>query len=83
MSKTFYSAPIIAMLYFSNNFANSGIQMLKKIIINGDNPEDGRLRAVTCNSGKDGNSSIPQSALPEEEKLLVEELEPGLCSHID
>lgn len=45
MSKTFYSAPIIAMLYFSNNFANSGIQMLKKIIINGDNSEDGLIES--------------------------------------
>lgn len=45
MSKTFYSAPITAMLYFSNNLANSGIQILKKIIINGANSEDGLIES--------------------------------------
>lgn len=56
MSKTFYSAPIIAILYFSNNLANSGIQILKKIIINGDNTEDGLIESshvpLACAQGR-------------------------------
>lgn len=64
MSKTFYSAPIIAILYFSNNLANSGIQILK-IIINGDNTEDGLIESshepLACTQGG-CKPSIPQRA---------------------